>query len=57
MFVMERRFAFETICDHLSDFEEHVTQEEYSLAMGLSRRLEIDVNDINLRHLKELVSS
>jgi hypothetical protein len=57
MFVMDRRFAFETICDHLSDFEVHVTQEEYSLAMGLSRRLEIDVNDINLRHLKELVSS
>lgn len=51
----ERGLAFETICDHLSEFEINITQEEYNLAMDLSRRLDLNVDDISLNHLKELV--
>lgn len=51
----ERGLAFETICDHLSEFEVLITREEYDLAIQICNLLEMDVDDISLLHLKELV--
>ena len=51
----ERGLAFETICDHLSEYNVPITQEEYRLAIEICNALEMDNDDISLRHLKELI--
>lgn len=51
----ETELAFETICDHLSEYEVSINQAEYDLAITLCNELEMDRNDISLRHLKELI--
>lgn len=51
----ERVLAFETICDHLSEHEVSISQAEYDLAIMLCNELEMDRNDISLKHLKGLI--
>lgn len=51
----ERGLAFETICDHLSEYEVPISQTEYNLAITICNELKMDVNNISLKHLKELI--
>lgn len=51
----ERGLAFETICDHLSEYEVPISQAEYDLAITICNELKMDVNDISLKHLRELI--
>ncbi|MGB8664174.1 MAG: MafI family immunity protein [Serratia inhibens] len=51
----ERGLAFETICDHLSEYEVPISQTEYDLAVTICNELKMDVNDVSLKHLRELI--
>ena len=51
----ERGLAFETICDHLSEYEVPISQTEYDLAVTICNDLKMDVNDVSLKHLRELI--
>ncbi len=51
----ERGLAFETICDHLSEYEVPISQSEYDLAINIWNDLKMDVNDISLKHLRKLI--
>jgi len=51
----ERGLAFETICDHLSEYYVPVTQEEYNAAIKLCEKLQMDINDISIKHLNTLI--
>ncbi|HDL8287051.1 TPA: MafI family immunity protein [Yersinia enterocolitica] len=51
----ERGLAFETICDHLSEYEVPISQTEYDLAITICNELKMDVNDVSLKHLRELI--
>ncbi|WP_236275422.1 MafI family immunity protein [Enterobacter cloacae] len=51
----ERGLAFETICDHLSEYDVPITFGEYTFAIELCKKLQMDVNDISMNHLKTLV--
>lgn len=51
----ERGLAFEIICDHLSEYEVSINKEEYELAIEICNELQMDQNDISLKHLKKLV--
>ena len=51
----ERGLAFETICDHLSEYDVPITQEEYEIAINLCKILQMDINDISIKHLKTLI--
>lgn len=53
----ERGLAFDTICDHLSEYDIPITQEEYDIAIKLCKTLQMDVNDISIKHLKTLIVS
>jgi hypothetical protein len=52
----ERGLAFETICDHISEYDISITAEEYCIAISLCNDLKMDVNDISIVHMKKLVS-
>lgn len=52
----ERRLAFETVCDHLSEYEVPIKKAEYDLAIFICNGLKIDADDISLRHLKALIT-
>jgi hypothetical protein len=52
----ERGLAFETICDHLSEYDVPITSQEYELAIGLCEKMQMDANDISLKHLKTLIT-
>ncbi|ALB67052.1 MafI family immunity protein [Cronobacter dublinensis] len=52
----ERGLAFETICDHLSEYDIPITEEEYSIALSLCDDMKMDINDISIVHMKKLVS-
>jgi len=47
----ERRLAFETVCDHLSEYEVPINKGEYDLAILICNELKMDADDISLRHL------
>ena len=51
----ERGLAFETICDHLSEYEVPISQSEYDLAINIWNDLKMDVNDISLKYLRKLI--
>ncbi|WON75617.1 MafI family immunity protein [Serratia sp. UGAL515B_01] len=51
----ERGLAFETICDHLSEYEVPISQTEYDLAITICNELKMDVSDVSLKHLRELI--
>ncbi|HII4322192.1 TPA: MafI family immunity protein [Enterobacter cloacae] len=51
----ERGLAFETICDHLSEYDVPIIFGEYTFAIELCKKLQMDVNDISMNHLKTLV--
>ena len=51
----ERGLAFETICDHLGEYEVPISQSEYDLAINICNDLKMDVNDISLKHLRKLI--
>lgn len=51
----ERGLAFETICDHLSEYEVPISQSEYDLAINICNDLKMDVNDISFKHLRKLI--
>lgn len=51
----ERGLAFETICDHISEYEIPITLEEYDMAIQISNELKMNANDISLLHMKELI--
>ncbi|MBW9398687.1 MafI family immunity protein [Leclercia sp. EC_58] len=53
----ERGLAFETICDHLSEYNVPITLEEYEIAIKLCKTLQMDINDISIKHLKTLIVS
>lgn len=48
----ERGLAFETLCDHICEYDVHITQGEYDCAVGLCHDLKIDVNDTSIVHFK-----
>ncbi|WP_421671128.1 MafI family immunity protein [Rahnella sp. EDr1-12] len=52
----ERRLAFETVCDHLSEYEVPINKGEYDLAILICNELKMDADDISLRHLKALIT-
>ena len=52
----ERGLAFETVCDHLSEYEVPINKGEYDLAILICNELKMDGDDISLRHLKELIT-
>ncbi|MDY0972285.1 MafI family immunity protein [Siccibacter turicensis] len=52
----ERGLAFETICDHISEYDIPITEEEYCIAISLCNDLKMDVNDISIAHMKKLAS-
>lgn len=52
----ERRLAFETVCDHLSEYEVPINRGEYDLAILICNELKMDADDISLRHLKALIT-
>ncbi|EOZ3197906.1 MafI family immunity protein [Yersinia enterocolitica] len=52
----ERRLAFETVCDYLSEYEVPINKAEYDLAIFICNGLKIDADDISLRHLKALIT-
>lgn len=47
--------AFETICDHISEYDIPITSEEYHIAVDIANELKINSNDISLQHMKELI--
>lgn len=51
----ERGLAFETICDHISEYDVKITEEEYLLAISICNDLQMDVNDISLIDMKNLI--
>lgn len=51
----ERGLTFETICDHLSEYDVPISQSEYDLAINICNDLKMDVNDISLKHLRKLI--
>lgn len=51
----ERGLAFETICDHISEYDIPITEEEYARALSLCNDLELDFNDISIVHMKSLI--
>lgn len=51
----ERGLAFETICDHLSEYNVPITLEEYGIAITIADILGISDQDHSLLHLKELI--
>lgn len=53
----ERGLAFETICDHLSEYDVPITLEEYEIAIKICISLQMDINDVSIKHLKTLIVS
>ncbi|WP_239373802.1 MafI family immunity protein [Snodgrassella gandavensis] len=51
----ERGLAFETICDQLSEYEIPITKLEYDIAIEICNELEMNTNDISIKHLAELI--
>lgn len=51
----ESALAFETICDHLSEYDVPITEEEYSIAMSICDDLKMDINDISFTYMKRLI--
>ncbi|WP_311751474.1 MafI family immunity protein [Proteus columbae] len=51
----ERGLAFETICDHISEYDIPITSEEYHIAVDIANELKMNSNDISLQHMKELI--
>lgn len=51
----ERGLAFETICDHISEYEVPITRVEYGIAIEICNELKINVNDISIRHMLDLI--
>lgn len=52
----ERGLAFETICDHISEYEIPITRAEYDQAITICNELRMDVNDISIKHMSDLIS-
>ncbi|EOC1348990.1 MafI family immunity protein [Cronobacter turicensis] len=48
--------AFETFCDHLSEYDIPITEEEDCIAISLCNHLKMDVNDVSIVYMKRLVS-
>lgn len=53
----ERGLAFETICDHLSEYDVPITLEEYEIAIKICISLQMDINNVSIKHLKTLIVS
>jgi len=53
----ERGLAFETICDHLSEYDVPIALEEYEIAIKICTSLQMDINDVSIKHLKTLIVS
>ena len=51
----ERGVAFETICDHISEYEMPITKKEYDIAISICNELEMDTNDISIKHMSDLI--
>ncbi|MCT8250312.1 MafI family immunity protein [Proteus faecis] len=51
----ERGLAFETICDHISEYNIPITSEEHHIAVDLANELKMNSNDISLLHMKKLI--
>lgn len=52
----ERGLAFEIICDHISEYDISITEEEYFIALSLCNDLKIDINDISIVYMRKLIS-
>ena len=52
----ERGLAFETLCDHLSEYEIAITKNEYDVAISICNELRLDVNDISIKCMFNLIS-
>ena len=52
----ERGLAFETICDHISEYEVPITKKEYDIAISICNELKMDTNDISIKHMSDLIS-
>lgn len=47
--------AFETLCDHLADFNVPISQQEYEQLIEMSETLGYDSTDGRYTHLKKLI--
>ncbi|EOC1349006.1 MafI family immunity protein [Cronobacter turicensis] len=52
----ERGLAFETLCDHLREYDIPINEEEYCIAISLCNDLKMDVNDVSIVYMKRLVA-
>lgn len=51
----ERGLAFETICDHLSEYDVPITRGEYIIAIRLCKALQLDASNIGIQNLEVLI--
>lgn len=51
----ERGLAFETICDHLSEYDVSISEDEYIIVINICYDLLFDTNDVSILHLKGLI--
>lgn len=47
--------AFETICEHLCEYDVFITEQEYEIVIEIYDELEMSRDDITLAYLKKLV--
>lgn len=52
----ERGLAFETICDHISEYNVPITKAEYDIAINICNVLGMDTNDISIKHMSDLIT-
>lgn len=50
----ERGLAFETICDHLSDYDIPISRKEYHIAILICNELKMDAN--SFKYLSDLIN-
>jgi len=52
----EEPLAFEILCDHISEYDVAITQNEYELITQLTEEMKFDINEAPFKYLKKLVS-
>jgi hypothetical protein len=52
----EERLAFETLCEHICEYDIHITEGEYNEAVQLASDLKLDLNDLSLKCMARLIA-
>lgn len=51
----EEPLAFEILCDHISEYDITITENEYELITQLIEDMKLDTNEAPFKYLRELV--